>query len=68
MVPLSSQGLGTVAVVTDPEMLPQHGRVVLVMLKDGRQVEGELVVVTGCYCVGDVTFEQWEVETIEDVT
>jgi hypothetical protein len=28
----------------------------------------KLVVMTGCYCVGDVTFEGWEVETIEDVT
>ena len=49
-------------------MLPQPGRVVLVMLKGGRQLEGELVVMTGCYCVGNVTFEAWEVETIEDVT
>jgi hypothetical protein len=38
------------------------------MLRDGRQLEGELVVMTGSYCVGDVTFEAWEVETIEDVT
>ena len=54
--------------MTDPEMLPQPGRVVLVMLNDGRQLEGELVVMTGCFAVGDVTFEQWEVERIEDVT
>jgi hypothetical protein len=50
------------------DQLPQPGRVVLVMLQDGRQVEGELIVMTGCYAVGDVTFEQWEIETIEDVT
>jgi hypothetical protein len=52
----------------DAEMLPQHGRVVLVVLQDGRQLEGELIVMTGHYSVGDVTFEQWEIETIEDVT
>ena len=49
-------------------MLPQHGRVVLVMLKDGRQLEGELVTLTDCYQVGDVTFEEWEIETLEVVT
>jgi hypothetical protein len=49
-------------------MLPQHGRVVLVMLKDGRQLEGELIVMTDHYTVGDVSFEEWEIETIEDVT
>ncbi len=54
--------------VTDPEMLPQPGRVVLVMLKDGRQLEGELVVMTGHCMVGEVAFEAWEVETIEDLT
>jgi hypothetical protein len=54
--------------VADPELLPQPGRVVLVMLKDGRQIEGELIVMTGHYTVGDVAFEHWEIETIEDVT
>ncbi len=49
-------------------MLPQPGRVVLVMLKDGRQLEGELTMMTGHYTVGEVQFEEWEIETIEDVT
>ena len=48
-------------------MLPQHGRVVLVMLKDGRQLEGELVVMTDRYVIGGVVFEEWETETLEDV-
>lgn len=60
--------LATVALVVDAEMLPQPGRVVLVMLQDGRQVEGELIVMTDHYTVGDVSFQWWEVETIEDVT
>ena len=49
-------------------MLPQPGRVVLVMLQDGRQLEGELLVMTGRYAIGDDVFEAWEIETLEDVT
>lgn len=49
-------------------MLPQHGRVVLVILKDGRQLEGELLVMTGRYAIGDVGFEAWEIESLEDIT
>ena len=49
-------------------MLPQPGRVVLAMLKDGRQLEGELIVMTDHYTVGDVSFQEWEIETIDDVT
>jgi hypothetical protein len=54
--------------VIDPAMLPQRGRVVLVMLKDGTQLEGELLVMTGRYAIGDVVFEAWGIETLEDVT
>jgi hypothetical protein len=54
--------------VVDPTMFPQGGRVVLVMLKDGRQLEGELNTMTDCYAIGDVVFEAWEIETLEDVT
>jgi hypothetical protein len=54
--------------VADREMLPQPGRVVLLVLKDGRQVEGELIVMTDHYTVGDVSFQEWEIETIEDAT
>ena len=37
-------------------------------LEDGRVVEGELHVMSGRYEVGAVTFDQWEIETLEDVT
>jgi hypothetical protein len=47
---------------------PQNGRTVLVMLKDGRQLEGELHVMSGRFEVGGVTFDDWEIETLEDVT
>jgi hypothetical protein len=53
--------------MVDPSMFPQ-GRVVLVLLKDGTHLEGELIVVTNCYSVGGVVFQEWEIETIEDVT
>jgi hypothetical protein len=49
-------------------MLPQHGRIVLVVLQDGRQLEGELHTMTGRFEVGGVVFDPWEVETLEDVT
>jgi hypothetical protein len=52
--------------VVDVEMLPQHGRVVLVVLQDGRQLEGELIVLTGRYQVGGVAFDAWEIEELED--
>ncbi len=54
--------------MVDPSMLPQHGQVVLVMLKDGRQLEGELHTLTDCFELGDVVFEECEIETLEDVT
>jgi hypothetical protein len=54
--------------VVDAEMLPQHGRVVLVVLQDGRQLEGELHTLTGRYQVGGVVFEPWEIEELEDVS
>ena len=37
------------------------------MLKDDRQLDGELIVMTDHYTVGDVIFQEWEIETIEDV-
>jgi hypothetical protein len=49
-------------------MFPQHGRVVLVMLKDGTQLEGELIVLTNCYSVAGIVFQDWQVETLDDVT
>lgn len=33
--------------VVDVDLLPQNGRVVLVVLQDGRQLEGELRVMSG---------------------
>jgi hypothetical protein len=54
--------------MADGDLLPQNGRVVLVVLRDGRQLEGELYTMSGCYIVGEVVFDVWEIETIEDVT
>ena len=66
--PRRSQCASTVAVVADFEMLPQHGgRNVRVVLKDGRQLEGELIVISGRYQVEWVMFEPWEIETLEDL-
>ncbi len=50
------------------ELLPQKSRIVLVLLQDGRQLEGELITLTGRYQVGDVMFEPWEIEELDDVT
>jgi hypothetical protein len=41
---------------------------VLVVLQDGRQIEGEIHVMSGCYEIGGETFDAAEVETLEDVT
>jgi hypothetical protein len=60
--------LDTVAVVLDLDLLPQNGRVVLVILQDGRQLEGELHSMSGRYEIGGETFDVWEIETLEDVT
>jgi hypothetical protein len=57
-----------VAAVVDVELLPQHGRVVLVVLQDGRQLEGELMVMSGRYEVAGVVFDAWEIEELEDLT
>jgi hypothetical protein len=55
-------------VADDDDLLPQSGRVVHVVLQDGRQLEGELHAMSGRYEIGGVTFDQWEVESLEDVT
>jgi hypothetical protein len=55
-------------IMADGDRLPQNGRVVLVVLRDGRQLEGELHTMSRRYEVGDVAFDPWEIETIEDVT
>lgn len=68
MVYRASQALATVALMVDLDLLPQIGRVVLLMLRDGRQLEGELHVLSGRYGIGDTVFDAWEIETIEDVT
>jgi hypothetical protein len=54
--------------VTGIDMLAQHGRIVLVVLQDGRQLEGELHTMTGRYKVGGVVFDEWEIEELEDAT
>jgi hypothetical protein len=40
---------------------------VLVTLQDGRQLEGELIQLTGRYQVGGVVFEPWEIEELDDL-
>ena len=52
----------------DLDLLPQNGRVVLVMLQDGRQFEGEFHSMSGRYEIGGVTFDAWEIEELEDAT
>jgi hypothetical protein len=39
----------------------------LVVLHDGRQLEGELVVLTRRYAVGGVVFHPWEIAELEDL-
>ena len=56
------------AVMAEAPTLRQRGRIMLVTLQDARQVEGELITLTGRFEVGDVVFEPWEVEELEDVT
>ena len=54
--------------MVDDDHLPQNGRIVLVMLKDGRHLEGELQTMSSRYEIGGETFDEWEIETLEDVT
>jgi hypothetical protein len=54
--------------VADVDLLPQNGRVALVVLQDGRQLEGELRIMSGRYGVGDAVFDAWEIEELDDVT
>jgi hypothetical protein len=37
-----------------------------VVLQDGRQIEGELHVLSGRFEVGGVVFAPWEIEELED--
>jgi hypothetical protein len=41
-------------------MIPQHGRIVLIALQDGRQLEGSLIVLTDRFEVDGTAFEPWE--------
>ena len=43
---------------------PQHDRIVLVVLQDGRQLEGELIALTDRFQVGGTVFEPWEIEAL----
>ena len=40
----------------------------LVVLQDGRVLEGEIHTMSGRYEIGGQTFDEWEIETLEDVT
>jgi hypothetical protein len=53
--------------LSDVSVLPQRGRIVLVVLHDGRQIEGEVHTMTSRYEVGGVAFYPWEIEEIEDI-
>ena len=47
-------------------MLAQPGRVVLVVLQDGRPLEGELIVLTDRFQVAGTVFASWEIEELLD--
>jgi hypothetical protein len=53
--------------MVDAPMLPQHDRIVLVVLQDGRQLEGERIVLTDRFEVAGTVFEPWEIEESWDV-
>jgi hypothetical protein len=61
------QPVRPVSMVSDVSVLPQRGRIVLVVLHDGRQIEGEVHTMTSRYEVGGVAFYPWEIEEIEDI-
>jgi hypothetical protein len=63
-----SHPVATVTIVADDNLLPRRERIVLAMLQDGRQLEGELQLMSGRYSVGGVLFDAWELEELEDVT
>jgi hypothetical protein len=52
--------------MVDAAMIPQHGRIVLVVLQDGRQLEGELIVLTDRFQVAGTMFQSWEIEAVCD--
>jgi hypothetical protein len=54
--------------MVDVDLLPQNGRLVLVVLQDGRPLEGELHSMSGRFEIGGVAFDAWEIEELEDVT
>jgi hypothetical protein len=63
-----SSPIATDLIVVDLRMLPQHDRVVLVTLQDGRQLEGVLLARTDYFEIAGTVFCAWEVEEFEDVT
>jgi hypothetical protein len=52
--------------LADVPILPQHDRIVSVVLQDGRQLEGELIVLTDRFEIAGTLFEPWEIEEIDD--
>ena len=54
--------------MVDDDHLPQTGRLVLVVLQDDRVLEGEIHTMSGRYEIGGEPFDEWEIETLEDVT
>jgi hypothetical protein len=59
---------GTVAFVVDVDLLPQSGRVVLAVLQDGRQLEGELLSMSDRFVIGGTAFDAWQIEELDHVT
>jgi hypothetical protein len=47
---------------------PHLGGSLATRIQDSRQLEGELIVLTGRYEVGGVVFDPWEIEELEDLT
>jgi hypothetical protein len=39
---------------------------VLVVLQDGRQLKGELHMMSGRYSIGGETFDAWEIEELDN--
>jgi len=54
--------------MVDGDLLPQNGRVVLVVVQDGRVLEGGLHMMSRRYEIGADTFDQWEIEDLQDIT
>jgi hypothetical protein len=62
----TEQRLGTVN-WSMPNCCPSRAGSCSSRLQDGRQLEGQLLVLTSRYQVGDEVFASWEIEELEDL-